>query len=78
VALSETNVRAQDRDNISTDPHINHSVISVRGPDKNPARALHFDSLFNQHAFPGLSDAMRDHPGGCDPAAEPVAGSSPS
>ena len=62
--LSESNFSTKDLDNISTDPHINHSVIPARGPDKNPAGALHLDSLFDQYALLGLSDAMGDHPGG--------------
>src|SRR5580692_662522 len=59
----EKKFAANGFDNISTDPHINHSVITARGADKNPARTLHLESLFDQNAFVGLSHAGCHHPG---------------
>ena len=34
IKLSEIDFSAEDLDNISTDPHVNHSVIPARGADK--------------------------------------------
>jgi hypothetical protein len=62
--LSESNFAAKHLDNISTDTHINHSVIPARGADKNPARTVDLDSLFDQYSLLGLRDAMGDHPRG--------------
>jgi hypothetical protein len=63
VKLSKSKFSAEDLDNISTDAHINHSVILAGGADKNPAGALHLDSLFDQNVLVRLSHAMGDHPG---------------
>ena len=60
--LSESNFSTKHLDNISTDPHINHSVILARSANKNSARAFHLESLFDQYALLGFGDAMGDHP----------------
>jgi len=60
--LSEKNLSTNGLDNISTDTHINHSIILASRSHKNPARAVHLDTLFDQHPFVRLSDAMRHHP----------------
>lgn len=60
--LSESNFSAKDLDNISTDTHINHSVILARSANKNSARAFHLESLFDQYALLRLGHPMSDHP----------------
>jgi len=60
--LSESNFSTKDLDNISTDPHINHSVILARSANKNSAGAFHLESLLDQYALLGLGDAVGDHP----------------
>jgi hypothetical protein len=62
LQLSKRNFSADNLDNISTDPHINHSVIPEGGADKNLAGTSHLDSLLDQHAFFGLSDTVGCHP----------------
>ena len=48
---------------MASDAHVNYTVIVVRSADKNSARPLHLDALFDKNALVGLSDAVRDHPG---------------
>jgi hypothetical protein len=62
MKLSKRNFSADNLDNISTDPHINHSVILAGGADKDPAGPIHLDTLFDQHALFRLSDAVGYHP----------------
>jgi hypothetical protein len=60
--LSESNFSTKDLDNISTDPHINHSVILARSANKNSARPFHLESLLDQYVLLWLGDAVGDHP----------------
>ncbi len=52
--MSESYFSAEYLHNISTDTHINHSVILARRADKNPAGAFHLDSLFDKDALVAL------------------------
>jgi hypothetical protein len=61
---SEKDLSANCFDNISTDTHINHSVIPLRSADEDATWTLHFNSLFDQYPFLGLSNAISHHPRG--------------
>jgi len=61
---SEEEFSAQNFNNISTDPYINHSVIVSRGTNKNPAGPLHLDALLDHDTLIGPRNSMLNHPPG--------------
>src|SRR6185437_4237119 len=61
---SEKKFPAQNFNNISTDPYINHSVIAARGTNKNSAGALHLDALLDHDSLVRPRNSMLDHPCG--------------
>jgi len=55
---------AKNFDSISTDTHINHSVIPVGSPYKNATRTVHLNALLDQDAFVGPGHVGCHHPCG--------------
>jgi hypothetical protein len=47
-SVTNRHLAAQNFHTISTDTHIDHLVIPLRGAHKNAARAVHFESLFDR------------------------------
>ena len=70
---SEKNFSAHHLHGISTDPHVNHSIIPARSTNENPAGSLHFDTLLDEHPLLRLGHAVGHHP--CRGAARRRAGS---
>src|SRR3984957_7552087 len=54
---------AHDFNRVAADAHVNYAVIAARGPNKNAARPLHLNPLFDEHALVGPRYAVRHHPG---------------
>jgi hypothetical protein len=61
---SEEEFSAQNFNNISTDPYINHSVIVSGGTNKNPAGPHHLDALLDHDTLFGPRNSMLNHPCG--------------
>jgi hypothetical protein len=64
LLVREREFSAKNFHTISTDTHIDHLVILLRGAHKNATWTVHFETLFDHHVFVARSDTMRHHPGG--------------
>ena len=62
---------------IATDADIGNASPFPRCPDMHFAWATALDALPNHHLFITFCDAVLNHPTAAQPAADPVAGSSP-
>src|SRR3981189_831134 len=64
LLVREREFAAQNFYTISTDTHIDHLVILLRGAHKNATGTVHFETLFDHYVLVARRDTMRHHPRG--------------
>ena len=62
MPASAGNFGAHDFNRVAAHADVNYAVIFFPGAHKNSAGPLHFQSLFDEHAFLRLGHAVRNHP----------------